>query len=54
VEVEPVGVKVGGGEEGKERKRGENRRKKVGGERGKWGKRELRKLVFGQNGRGDK
>jgi hypothetical protein len=44
-EVGAVGRKVEGGEEGKEKTGGENRRKKkVGGEKGKWGKRGLRKI----------
>jgi hypothetical protein len=51
--VEEVGAvwgKVGGGEEGKEKIGGENRgkrRKKVGGEKGKWDKRRLSKFIFG-------
>jgi hypothetical protein len=55
--VEEVGI-VGEKEQGKNkvRRRKERekkkRRTKIGGEKGKWSKRGLSKLKFGQNGRG--
>jgi hypothetical protein len=53
-EVVIVGTKGEGREEGKKKEREKSRKEKknVGGEEIKWNKRGLRKLIFGQNGRG--
>jgi hypothetical protein len=51
-EVGTVRAKVGGGEEGMEKKGGEKRQEKIGGKKENWSKRGLSKLIFGQNGRG--